>query len=414
MTIPVITAVINFSTGPSFANPLILGTGRLGYDALSSGTAVTVDISSLVNSIDIRRGRNVTGDSFQAGTLSLRLLDIEAHFNPMNVSGPYYGLLNPMRKITITAQHEGVTYGLFSGYITQFSTVVPNTAGDLAYTTITATDAFQLLNLASVTTVSGAVAGETTSSRIGRILDQISWPSSMREISTGVTTVLADPTRTAPQSALSAIQVIETSEYGSMYVNAFGNLVFKNRTQVATSVAGTPTVFSDAGGGISYSNAVWVLNGDLIYNSASVTRVGGTAQTASDATSVALYFQRAVNFSGLMMQTDAEAASFARAYVASRKDTVIRCDQLVLDLYTANYDTGIVAALGLDFFSPVTITTSQPSGTSVTKTEQIFGVQHSITPTSWRTTFTTLEPTIDALILGDSNFGVLGTSVLSY
>ena len=86
----------------------------------------------------------------------------------------------------------------------------------------------------------------------------------------------------------------------------------------------------------------------------------------------------------------------------------------MLDLYTANYDTGIVAALGLDFYSPVTITTTQPNGTSVTKTEQVFGVQHSITPTSWRTSFTTLEPALDALILGSSTFGVLGTSVLSY
>ena len=305
MTIPVITATINFSTGPSFSNILVLGTGRLGFDALGSSSSVVVDISSLVNSIDIRRGRNVTGDTFQAGTLSLRLLDTAALFNPMNVSGPYYGLLNPGRKISITASFAGVVYGLFAGYITQFSTVVPNTAGDLAYTTITATDAFQLLNLASVTTVAGTSAGETTSSRIGKILDQVSWPSSMRSISTGVTTVLADPTRTAPQSALSALQVIETSEYGSLYADAYGVIVFKNRTQVATSVTGTPTVFSDAGGGISYRDAVWVLNGDLIYNSASVTRVGGTAQTASDATSIALYFQQAVNFSGLMMETDA-------------------------------------------------------------------------------------------------------------
>ena len=120
MTIPVITATINFSTGPSFANPLILGTGRLGYDALASGATVTVDISSLVNSIEIRRGRNVTGDTFQAGTLSLRLLDTAALFNPMNVSGPYYGLLNPMRKISITATYSGVTYVLFAGYITQY------------------------------------------------------------------------------------------------------------------------------------------------------------------------------------------------------------------------------------------------------------------------------------------------------
>ena len=413
MSVPIIAASINFSTGPSFAPPGTYGTGLYGTHAYASrATNVIVDISSLVNSIEIRRGRNVTADSFQAGTLTLRLLDTLGSFNPMNSSGPYYGLLNPMRKITISASFAGTSYALFSGYITQYQTILPNTAGDLAYTVITATDAFQLLNLASVTTVAGTSAGETTGSRIGKILDAISWPTGMRSISTGLTTVLADPATTT--SALSRIQAIGDSEFGSTYVDGFGNFVFKDRTTTSTSVAATPTVFSDTGSDIPYRDAVWVLNSDLIYNSVSATRTGGVEQTASDSASIDTYFQRSVKFTGLMQQTDAEVAQFARAYVASRKDTTIRCDQLVLDLYSNNYDAGITAALALDFFSPVTITTSLPSGTSVTKTEQVFGVQHSITPTSWRTTFTTLEPILDAGIYGSTLFGVYGTSVYAY
>jgi hypothetical protein len=414
VTIPIITATINFSTGPSFANPLTLGTGHLGIEGLSDGTTISVDISNLVNSIEITRGRNITADSFQAGTLSLRLLDTLGNFNPMNVSGPYYGLLNPMRKISISASFANVSYNLFSGYITQFSTAVPNTVGDLAFTTINATDAFQLINLASVTTVAGTSAGETTGSRIGKILDAISWPTSMRNISTGLTTVQADTVRTSPQSALSAIQTIEASEFGSSYIDGAGNFVFKDRSITASSFGGTATVFSDDGSGISYGDAVWILNSQLIYNSASVTRAGGVAQSASDAASIDLYFQHAVNFTGLMMQTDEEALQFARQYVASRKDTSIRCDSLVLDLYSSDYDAGITAALALDFYSPIKITTTQPGSTSVSKTEQVFGVQHSITPNSWRTTFTTLEPTLDAFILGSDVSAILGTSVLSY
>jgi hypothetical protein len=86
-------------------------------------------------------------------------------------------------------------------------------------------------------------------------------------------------------------------------------------------------------------------------------------------------------------------------------------------LYTDNYDAGIVAALGLEFFDPVTITTTQPASTgtsTLTKTLQVFGVAHSITPNSWKTQFTTLEPIIDGFIIGSSLYGILGTSVLSY
>jgi hypothetical protein len=38
----------------------------------------------------------------------------------------------------------------------------------------------------------------------------------------------------------------------------------------------------------------------------------------------------------------------------------------------------------------------------------------NITPNSWKTTFTTLEPVIDAFILNNSIYGTLDYNVLSY
>jgi hypothetical protein len=182
-------------------------------------------------------------------------------------------------------------------------------------------------------------------------------------------------------------------------------------------VNGTPVVFNDNGTGISYFNAVWLLNDVLIYNSAQVTRLGGTTQNAINQPSIDKYFVHSYNQQNLMMETDAVALDYARAYVASRAETSTRCDYLVLDLYTNNYNTGIIAALDLDYFDPVTITTTQPAvvGTStLSKTLQVFGVAHSITPNSWKTQFTTLEPIIDGFIIGSALYGILGTSVLSY
>jgi hypothetical protein len=114
------------------------------------------------------------------------------------------------------------------------------------------------------------------------------------------------------------------------------------------------------------------------------------------------------------MQTDSVALDYALAYTASRAETSIRCDAIVLDLYTPNYDTGVVAALDLDFFDPITIITTQPGGSLLEKTLQIFGVRMNITPNSWKTTFTTLEPVIDGFIIGNVDYGVLGQNVLSY
>jgi hypothetical protein len=113
------------------------------------------------------------------------------------------------------------------------------------------------------------------------------------------------------------------------------------------------------------------------------------------------------------MQTDAEALDNARAFVASRQETSIRCDAVTLDLYTDNYDAGILAALDLNFFDPVTVTTTQPGSSTLTKTLQVFGISHDVRTSNWKTTLTTLEPIIDAFVLG-TDYGILGTNTLSY
>jgi hypothetical protein len=413
MAIPVINAIINFSTGPGFAQAMILDQGVLGTNVLADAASVIVDVSDVVDRISTVRGRNITADQFQTGTLSLRIVDQSGNFNPENPLSPYAGLLSPMRKITITATYDTVTYPIFAGYITSYQYVIPsNTMDTIGYTTITAVDAFRLANLANITTVTGATAGDLTGTRINQILDQISWPATMRDIDAGLTTCQTDPGTS--RTSLGAMQTVETTEYGALYVSASGSFVFQDRQVTSTSVAATPTVFADDGSGIDYYDAKWNLSDILVYNQANITATGLAMQTATNAASIAQYFAHTYIASGLLMQDTATALNYAQAYVASRAQTAIRCDQLTLDLYTANYDLGIKAALGLDFFDPVSIQTSQPGNTSISKTEQIFGVAMDITPGTWRVNFTTMEAVIDSFILNSTLYGILDTSVLSY
>lgn len=412
MIVPVINAVINFSTGPAFAQSFIIGSGIFGTNVLGDSAAVIVDVSNVVDSIQTNRGRNAQADQFQTGTLTMRIVDQNGDFNPQNPSSPYYNLLTPMRKVQITATYGATTYPMFSGFITTYTTTTPKNANDVVYTTITAVDAFRLAQNAQISTVAGASAGDLSGTRINQILDAISWPNSMRDIDTGLTTMQADPG--TARTSLAAMQIVETSEYGALYVDAAGSFVFQDRAVTVGSIGGTPTVFNDNGTDIGYFDAVWRLDDTLVYNSASITRTGGTPQIATNEASVIKYFNHSYNQQNLLMQTDAVALDYARAYVASRAETSIRCDAIKLDLYTDNYTAGTVAALDLDYFDPITITTNQPGGSTLTKTLQVFGVAHSVTPNSWKTTLTTLEPIIDGFIIGSNLYGILGTSVLSY
>jgi hypothetical protein len=411
VAVPVVNAIINFSTGPSFAQTMILDTGVLGTNILGDAAAVIVDVSDQVISISTTRGRNALADQFQTGQLVLKIADQNGDFNPLNTSSPYSPYLTPMKKVQIIATFNGVTYPLFSGFITSYLSSVSKDSS-VAYTTIYAVDAFKLLNNAQISTVTGAAAGDLSGTRVNQILDQISWPATMRDVDAGLTTLQADPGTF--RTSLAALQTVSDSEYGAFYMDASGNAVFQDRSVTASSIGGTATTFADNGTGISYFNALWVLNDVLIFNTANITRVGGTTQTATNSVSIAKYFLNSYYLDNLLMQTDAVALDYAQAYVASRAETSIRCDAVTLDLYTPNYDTGIVAALNLKFFDPIKVITTQPGGSTISKTLQIFGTKNEITPNSFKTTFTTLEPIIDSLILNDTIYGTLDYNVLSY
>ena len=412
MAVPTINAILNFSTGPATAQAMQIDIGKIGVNVFADAVAVIVDVSNQVNYVKTQRGRNSLSDQFQTGQLTLRIIDQNGDFNPLNPGSPYYELLTPMKKVQITATYSGVTYPIFSGFITSYVNTQPADATEVAFTTITAVDAFRLGNLAQISTVSNANAGDLSGTRINQILDEIDWPGTMRDVDAGLTTMQADPG--TARTSLQAMQTVTDSEYGALYIDPTGSFTFQDRALTVSSIGATPTVFADDGSGIKYANAVWILNDSLVFNSATVSRTGGSPQTATNAASIAKYFLHSYNLQDLLMQTDAVALDYARAYVASRAETSIRCDAIELDLYTDNYNTGILAALDLDFFDPITIITTQPGGSLLENTLQIFGVANTITPNSFKVVFTTLEPVIDGFIIGNVDYGVIDQDVLSY
>jgi hypothetical protein len=391
---------------------MILGSGLLDVNILADSVAIIVDVSDQINFIQTTRGRNPLFDEFSTGQLTLRIVDQNGDFNPTNPLSPYSPDLTPMKKVQITATYGATTYPIFSGFITSYVNTQPKDATEVAYTTIQAVDAFRLAQNAQITTVAGASAGNLSGTRINQILDQIDWPATMRDVDAGLTTLQNDPG--SLRTSLGAMQTVANSEYGALYVNADGEFVFQDRAVTAGSIGGTITTFNDNGTGIPYANANWKLDDTLVFNSSTVTRIDGTPQTAINQASIDKYFIHSFQIQDLLMQTDAVALDYARAYTASRSETSVRCDSIELDLYTPNYNAGIIAALDLDFFDPIRVVTTQPGGSTLDKTLQIFGVQNVITPNSFRVVFTTLEPVLDSLILNNNIYGTLDYNVLSY
>jgi hypothetical protein len=414
MTLPAQIAVsFDFTSSATFSFPFTIGDekyGVLGTGQLASSTTPepTVDLTPNVRQISIKRGRNIMRDTYEAGSCTVRVYDSDGSWNPQNVNSPYYGFLTPLRKLRVSATVGGVGYFLFSGYTTDYKYYYDQ-AENIGYVDIICSDAFRLMQQAGITTVADATAGQDTGTRIGKILDQVQWPTSMRTIDTGNTTCIADPATS--RTALDALKNAEFSEQGAFYIDVEGTAVYLNRTNVIKKYGQTPIEFNQTTG-IPYTNLTFAFDDKLIINSAGMTRYQGVQQVAEDSASIAKYFPHQINENNLVLQTDADALNVAKIYVATRKETTIRIDAMTVDLLDPDVPTATM--LGLDYFSNLKITNVQPDGSTIVKTLQAQGLAWDITPNSFKCSVTTLEPIVEGFIIGSDVSGIIGTSIMAY
>lgn len=416
MPAAIFSAKIDMSNGASFDPALVLDDPSTPLDTAVLGTAApdVYDITDLVTQCYIRRAFNRSSDSFTGGTAKVVFVDQNGVFNPANTASSLYGKIKPMRKIRFTAEYLGTVYNLGSFYIQEWNYQSP-IGFDPAYVTLNCVDGFQLLNLTTITTVSGGSAGQTTAQRISSLLDAGDWPGGMRDISTTAnTTVQADDG--SSRSLLAACQTVEATELGAFYMDERGYATFLSRADIISQSGSTLTKFSDqpGSGDITYQQAEFDISDYQMINKVTVTPVGGTAQTASDTTSIDDYFQHSRVRSGIM-QTNSDALNQAQMIIASRKENGvdIQLNSLTVDAYGEDDPARVTAALELDIFHPIEVTQTLPNG-NVTSQSVIAGLTYQITPKSFFVNFTCAQPFAVGFLLDSAVDGLLNQDSLAY
>ena len=418
--VPHLGVSIDFANGPAFGNPLILDdpTTPLGTGILADAPGDVVDVSDIALQVSIRRGRNRILNKFEAGSAIVILADNNGDWSPANTSSPYYGKLLPLRKIRIWADYDNGSgtqrYYLYSGYITTYNSTYGLGIEDTSRITLQCVDGFRLLNNIGISTVAGAGSPQLSGARINTLLDVVSWPSSQRDINVGDSTMIPDP-GTSGRDLLTAIQLVETSEFGGFFIDAEGNATFFSRDTISKKADEVPTVFADDGTGIGYQQIEFANDDTLLVNDVTVTRLNGTSQNVFDQTSIDTYFLHSGRREGILVQTDAEALDQARTLLVARKNTTDRIDSMTMTLLDPGQTAGIVAGLNLEIFDLVNVTKTVPGGSTITKELFVQGVQHDITNTTFNTKILTAEPLIQAFILDSTtDQGRLGSGILSY
>lgn len=415
MPAPTLRVFVDFDSNTAFeTNPLILDSatsGILGTNKLGSGT-LPIEITNIVTRTNIRRGRSRITSKFEAGTADVVLFDQNGDWNPMNPAGAYYPNLVPLRQIIIYATYLGVDYFLFSGFITNYDTGFRPGNEDVSTVTLRCVDGTKLLAGSSISTVTGAPAGQLSGARVDALLNAVEWPVSLRNVDAGDSTLQADPGTS--RTALEALNTVQDSEFGGLFVDGEGAVRFVSRSNLIAEPATAVYSFADNGTAISYTNAIVAFDDTNLVNDVTVTRAGGTAQNAFDQPSIDTYFLHSGTRSGILVQTDSEALNQAKGILATRKDPEVRVDSIQLNLYDDTNPNKPLSGVDIELLDGISVTKTMPGNSSVVQPSLVQGIHHEITKSSWNTTLFTSEPLLAGFVLDSTISGILGEDVLSY
>lgn len=292
------------------------------------------EITDYVMSVTTNWGRRSWFDDHRAATATIVLRDPDRRFEPEYSSGAYHPDVLPWVPIWIELDHGSANNpAVFAGYAELWKTrYLP---GDARGTVILrATDALGVLARYMVDLT---VTGDTGDQMVGDILDDIGWPTNHRLLVAGTSTLQS---YTADTTALAACQLVTRSEAGKLYAEPrsaeygmgperVGSYVIWSPRYNASggSAAATYTFSDDPTGDSAHPyrpETVFEYDANSIYNRAEVTRISGTTQVHSDATSISAYGERTKSLSGLLLATDAECDDYAHFVVSRHKDPTRR------------------------------------------------------------------------------------------
>ncbi len=408
MSVPTMQVLVGFQSTTGFGTPFMLDDAFYGVlDTAGRGTLgglTFVDLTSLVQSVNINRGRSRQLDQFNAGTASIAFYNESQILNPSNTSSPYYPFVLPRCPVQILA--NGIP--IYTGLITDWNLDYDIANQDMMYASCS--DQFTVLANQQLNAVATTV--QATGARINTVLDlpEINYQGA-RAIDTGSSTLGAFNIA-QDENCLNYLQLVNTSEQGYLFMSANGTLTFKSRSSVLNPVAGA--TFNTDGTGIRYQSLVNQFGDELLYNFITTKSDAGSLQTTSDVNSIALYQAQQYSLTNLLNSTVAEVAGLGNYLLGKYKNPVLRFTGLSTEMSALSAtDQNIV--LNLDMTSICTVVKNFVVGTPATETQTLIvsGISHNITPGSHIVSF--VYESTDAnqyFTLGDDIFGTLSTTNL--
>ena len=378
------------------------------------GTTNFADVTTGINSINVKRGRRDIGDQFSAGTMSFNMLDTTGIFNPFDTQSPYYDSstaqpgLAPMRRVRLARYSDiNVKEYLFNGYIVNYD--YNFALGGLDTVTVYCADDFYLL--AQTYLAEFNVSEQLSNIRLSAVLDlpEVAFPIGQRNISTGTQTLGGAAAFTVSEgtSTLDYCNQINTAEQGRLFMARDGDLTFQPR--IGNTLSQAVADFHDDGTNIPYDAVGISFEADQVVNRAAVAIKGGTQEVAEDLSSQATYFIQTTSITDSLLHNDAAALTLADYLLNPEPEARYTSLGTNLNmLTTAQRDAVAIVDIG----DTITIEKTFASGAGTTELAQelsVEGIEHTITVSGGHAVMYFTAPTtiVYELILDDAVYGIL-------
>jgi hypothetical protein len=407
MSAPVIQVLVGFQTTTGFGNPFQLDDPVFGVlDTSTLGGLQFADLTSLVLSVNVTRGRNRQLDQFNSGTATVTFDNSSRILDPLNDDSIFYPFVLPRSPIVISA--NGIP--IYSGLVVDWNLEYDLANQDRMYARC-ADDFTVLANQAlNAFTPSAQLSG----ARVSAVLDrpEINYQGA-RQIGTGSSNLGAYAV-SAETNVLNYLQLVTTSEQGYLFISADGTLTFKGRTEVLNQPA--DAVFTSNGTNLPYQTLTNEFGDELLYNYIVTESPAGGPFDAIDTTSQTLYQSQQYALTNLLNSSASEVEALGEYLLGKYKNPVLRFTGLSNQL-AALSETNQDACLNLDLTDIASITKTFVQGTpsSVTQTVIVSGISHNITPQSHIIAYS-FESTDQNqyLTLDDAIFGILDENLLAF
>lgn len=367
------------------------------------GGELFYDVSSFVRSVSVRRGKSRQLDKYTAGVATIEFNNNNRTFDPENASSPYYGQIIPKRTVKVSTGGSAVFYGVVDDWNLNYDLSGLSTAG------ADCVDGFTQLAQGALS--AHTATSELTGARLNAVLDrsEVAWPTALRDIDAGSELLQADVVADGT-NALEYLQLVNSSEPGSIFIGKDGSFVFKDRS-VAPVSAGQVT-FADDGSGIKFSDVNVVYGTELLYNYVQIERANGGTAIAQDADSISTYGQQALIQSGLLLNTDADAEALADYLVGIYSEPEYRFETLAVQL-EALTPAEQIQVLGLEINDVCRIKfTPNKVGSQIDKYAVVIKIEHDMQPFQHRVVFGFETLDYASLVLDDLEFGILDINQL--